>query len=74
MQSDWKKDMVGETTYNIGGSYYEACNCDAIRLERFETKHGAHSSFDGIEVAQMVGKKQFQTQGSGFEQFAALAG
>ena len=34
----------------------------------------AAAALEGIEVAHMIGKNQFDLQGSGFAQFAALAG
>ncbi|PHQ95146.1 MAG: IS6 family transposase [Marinosulfonomonas sp.] len=40
----------------------------------FKSFISAASTLDGIEVAQMIRKNQLQTQGSGFAQFAALAG
>jgi putative transposase len=40
----------------------------------FESFRSAASTLDGIEVAQMIRKKQLHIQGSGFDQFAARAG
>jgi putative transposase len=40
----------------------------------FKSFRSASSTLDGIEVAQMIRKKQFDLEGSGFAQFAALAG
>lgn len=40
----------------------------------FKSFTSAASTLDGIEVAQMIRKNQLQSQGSGFAQFAALAG
>ncbi len=40
----------------------------------FKSLQSAASTLDGIEVAQMIRKKQLRCQGSGFAQFAALAG
>jgi len=40
----------------------------------FKSFRSAASTLDGIEVAQMIRKKQLHSQGSGFAQFAALAG
>jgi len=40
----------------------------------FKSFKSAASTLDGIEVAQMIRKKQLYSQGSGFAQFAALAG
>ena len=40
----------------------------------FKSFAAAASTLDGIEVAQMIRKKQLLSQGSGFAQFAALAG
>lgn len=40
----------------------------------FKSFTSAASTLDGIEVAQMIRKKQLHSQGSGFAQFAALAG
>jgi len=34
----------------------------------------AAASCDGIEAAQMIGEKQLLSQGSGFVQFAVIAG
>ena len=40
----------------------------------FKSFHSASVTLEGIEVAQMIRKKQLKCQGSGFAQFAALAG
>jgi len=40
----------------------------------FKSFTAAASTLDGIEAAQMIRKKQLHSQGSGFAQFAALAG
>ncbi|MCP5088256.1 MAG: IS6 family transposase [Rhodobacteraceae bacterium] len=40
----------------------------------FKAFSSAAATLDGIEVAQMIRKKQLPSQGSGFAQFAALAG
>ncbi len=40
----------------------------------FKLFTSAASTLDGIEVAQMIRKEQLHSQGSGFAQFAALAG
>lgn len=40
----------------------------------FKSFQSGAATLEGIEVAQMIRKKQFQTQASGFDQFAALAG
>jgi len=40
----------------------------------FKSFRSAASTLDGIEVAQMIRKKQLVSQSSGFAQFAALAG
>ena len=40
----------------------------------FKSFHTASATLEGIEVAQMIRKKQFDMQGDGFTQFAALAG
>ncbi len=39
----------------------------------FKSFHSAAATLEGIEVAQMIRKKQFDLDGSGFAQFAALA-
>jgi putative transposase len=40
----------------------------------FKSFHSASATLEGIEVAQMIRKQQFDMQGDGFMQFAALAG
>ncbi len=40
----------------------------------FKSFSSAAAALEGIEVAQMTRKKQFDLEGGGFEQFAALAG
>ncbi|NVO56648.1 IS6 family transposase [Rhodobacteraceae bacterium B1Z28] len=40
----------------------------------FKSFTSAAATLDGIEVAQMIRKKQFELEGDGFAQFAALAG
>ena len=40
----------------------------------FKSFTSAEATLDGIEVAQMIRKKQFDLKGNGFAQFAALAG
>jgi len=40
----------------------------------FKSFDSAAATLDGIEVAQMIRKKQFDMQGDGWTQFAALAG
>ncbi|MDP2520844.1 IS6 family transposase [Shimia thalassica] len=40
----------------------------------FKSFSSASATLEGIEVAQMIRKKQFGLEGSGFAQFAALAG
>lgn len=40
----------------------------------FKSFTSATATLEGIEVAQMIRKKQFDLEGSGFAQFAALAG
>jgi putative transposase len=40
----------------------------------FKSFHSASATLEGIEVAQMIRKQQFDMQGDGFTQFAALAG
>ncbi|WP_170766521.1 IS6 family transposase [Ruegeria lacuscaerulensis] len=40
----------------------------------FKSFPSAAATLDGIEVAQMIRKKQFELEGDGFAQFAALAG
>ncbi len=40
----------------------------------FKSFSSASATLQGIEVAQMIRKKQFRLEGSGFAQFAALAG
>ncbi len=40
----------------------------------FKSFHSAAATLEGIEVAQMIRKKQFDLEGSGFAQFAVLAG
>jgi len=40
----------------------------------FKSFRSASATLDGIEVAQMIRKKQFGSEASGFEQFASLAG
>jgi putative transposase len=40
----------------------------------FKSFRSASATLDGIEVAQLVRKKQFNSNASGFQQFAALAG
>jgi putative transposase len=40
----------------------------------FKSFHSASATLEGIEVAQMIRKKQFDLPGDGFAQFAALAG
>ncbi len=40
----------------------------------FKSLCSAAATLDGIEVAQMIRKKQFDSNASGFLQFAGLAG
>ena len=40
----------------------------------FKSFHASSATVEGIEVAQMIRKQQFDMQGDGFTQFAALAG
>jgi len=40
----------------------------------FKSFNSAAATLEGIEVAQMIRKKQFELKGSGFAQFAALLG
>ena len=40
----------------------------------FKSFRSASATLDGIEVAQMIRKKQFASKASGFQQFASLAG
>lgn len=40
----------------------------------FKSFRSGAAILEGIEVAQMIRKKQFASQANGFEQFAALAG
>ncbi|MDO6481891.1 IS6 family transposase [Shimia thalassica] len=40
----------------------------------FKSFKSASATLEGIEVAQMIRKKQFDLKGNGFAQFAALAG
>jgi len=40
----------------------------------FKSFHSAAATLEGIEVAQMIRKKKFDLEGSGFAQFATLAG
>lgn len=40
----------------------------------FKAYHSAAATLEGIEVAQMIRKKQFDLEGDGFAQFAELAG
>jgi len=40
----------------------------------FKSFNSAAATLEGIEVAQMIRKKQFELKGSGFAQFAALFG
>ena len=40
----------------------------------FKSFDSASATLQGIEVAQMIRKKQFRLNGNGFQQFAALAG
>lgn len=40
----------------------------------FKSFDSASATLQGIEVAQMIRKKQFRLNGNGFKQFAALAG
>ncbi len=40
----------------------------------FKSFHSASATLEGIEVAQIIRKQQFDMQGDSFTQFAALAG
>jgi len=40
----------------------------------FKSFRSASATLDGIEVAQLIRKKQFSSNVSGFQQFAGLAG
>jgi len=40
----------------------------------FKSFRSASATLDGIEVAQLIRKKQFSSNASGFQQFAGLAG
>jgi len=40
----------------------------------FKSFSSAAATLEGIEVAQMIRKKQFGLKGNGFAQFSALAG
>ena len=40
----------------------------------FKSFQSAAATLVGIEIAQMIRKKQFNSMASGFQQFAALAG
>ncbi|MGO7609378.1 IS6 family transposase, partial [Rhizobium ruizarguesonis] len=43
-------------------------------MKGFKSFQSASATLDGIEVAHMIGKRQFSTSGqSAFQQFAALA-
>ena len=45
------------------------------QMKGFKSFSSASATLDGIEVAQMIRKRQFETSGqSAFQQFAALAG
>ncbi len=40
----------------------------------FKSFNSAAATLEGIEVAQMIRENQFELDGNGFAQFAALAG
>lgn len=40
----------------------------------FKSFNSAAATLEGIEVAQMIRKKQFKLNGNGFAQFGSLAG